>query len=396
MKFETLKDIENLRGEYESNILEFKREIPKSDRLHNHIHGFLNGDSSVGHIIIGIGEKDGEADVENLYPVQFPIQMNEGKQEIKNFDDYKLHLQDSFRSYLPKYTEGMFNIDYIEKTIIVITINQSPERPLFNKSDEAYIRRNANTTKMSSHEFEKAIEERVERQRAEGQKKSNIENQKSELTRYREWIESDEVIATSKDGKHAYRFLKAPYAFLYLKLKHAQKIEFAEAELNSISREKLHKIFGRDVDGISYPRNKYGTVLYDPNHAADTIDQFTQVFLTGSIMGVESLRHKNEDGTKGVIPAIGIEKIFKEALESYLNFLNSILKNNSQFKLTAGLVNISGSRLGLPANHLDRLSENIHKDEVLHQVTIDNNCDFNKELTPFFEKIWDSVGLTRP
>lgn len=391
MQFKNLKDLRAIKGQHESSTLEFKREVIDTEKLLDHILGFLNGHAPVGQIILGIDEDEkGCADTNNFSPIEFPLQINGGKTKINNFDEYKLHLLQSLRIYLPQYLEGMIKLEYVAESLIIITINQSELRPLTNKNNKVLIRRDASTSEMSMHEFAKAIEERIKRQSIGDLKNPYI----TELEAYRNDISSNEILI--KRNETSYKFPNFSYYFLYLAP--GMPNNYKRVELKEMARNGLG-IFGNEsIKGISYEHNKYGVVLFDPNDELDTVTQLSQLFFTGSILGIESLKPWCQEGNPNYFPIKYLEKACKSALQNFLSFAEQKLANTLPFRLTLGIVNIEGFRLMLPNGYPNKLSNPIYdKNIILKDIEISNYaCKAEEILEPFFEKVWDSVGLSKP
>jgi len=398
MQFKTLNDIEALNGLFESKVLEFKKEIPSTDKLLKSIHSIVNGDEPVGHIIIGIPQDiNGKADTKNLTAITFPFE------KIGNFDEYKRHLLLSLQNYLPDYLEGMINIEQMPLNngiLIIITVFQSKLRPHSNKKNEYFKRRDGFMSPMSEHEKTIAIQELTKRQITDNKIQPNIKSNETELADYQEFICSDEALTklipwgNIKDAKD-FKFTKSPYCFLYLSP--LKQNNFNSNELKDKLRDSNLGPFGQ-YSSVWYERNKYGAISFNASmHDQGLTSNFTQLFSTGSIIGIESLALSSGARDFDFLATTYIEEMYTRALKHYLNFAKSKLNLTVPLEIVTGLTGVKRFCLALPPSYFDRFGGHIYDNEVISEVTIDSYEDNIEDiLKPFFEKIWKSAGLTRP
>lgn len=375
MTFEKLDDIKKLKGEFESSIFEFKERIIETDKILKQIHGFLNGIAPIGYLIIGVPEKDGKADTDNLVSIKFPLTLKDGK-KIKDFDEYKHNLYISLQNHLPEYTEGMVRIKYIEETIICIAIikNNNP-KPIFNKQHQAYIRRDGHTTLMTAEELEQAFLKK--------------EDLNTELEDFLKYINSGDTIVTRNNK--SLHFSNGAYAYIYITPNTKNKLK--RHELITLARNNLSHIFGNNYPkGISYEFNKYGVCLFDQNGDLETLSATTQIFDTGSVLGIVSLK----DSDNKTISGQYIEQSYIDSLKVYLKFSKSELRNNPPIKVVAGIHGIKEYSLAIK-NYMERYYPKIHKNEFYYEFNIKTyECNPEEGLEPFFDQVWDGAGIPRP
>ena len=151
-------------------------------------------------------------------------------------------------------------------------------------------------------------------------------------------------------------------------------------------------------NSLWHERNKYGAIVFNASMDDQGLtSNFTQLFTTGSIIGIESLARSLGDRDFDFLATTYIEEMYSSIFKHYLNFAKSKLNINVPLKLVTGLIGIKGFCLALPPGYFEKFGGHIYDNEVINEVTIDSyENNIEDILKPFFEKIWKSAGLTRP
>lgn len=155
----------------------------------------------------------------------------------------------------------------------------------------------------------------------------------------------------------------------------------------------------RQIMGSSYRRNKYGAYVYEMED--NTIRNFTQLFLTGELWGIdayminkESMR-KGRDTPVGYLPSAAVENVFNFTLDNYLLFMNKVLGAQLPLRYRVGATNVYGYQMGTKDRY-NRLQGSVVNDNIVFEGEI---TSFDSKpadiLRPFFEHLYEECGLDR-
>ncbi len=173
----------------------------------------------------------------------------------------------------------------------------------------------------------------------------------------------------------------------------------SELEARDLATKGTLAPFG-EVSSWGYERNVFGALAYEQPLNGKCYN-FTQLFLSREIWGVdakcvnsERLVHRFE-GYPGPYIANGfIEKYFRNTLTNYLKFAREHLNLQTPLQIEAGFVGIKGYPITVDSFNIE--GNSLH-DSVHWTGSVESyEKPAGEILKPFFERIWENCGLTRP
>jgi len=162
---------------------------------------------------------------------------------------------------------------------------------------------------------------------------------------------------------------------------------------------------GKDMSGLSYGRNKYGSYVCDI--ADGKVLNLTQLFKTGELWGIDAYAiDKNilmQHGkiTFGFFQSSYLEHIFILTLTNYLKFSSEILHLQLPLQFNVGATDVKGYRMAAPPGMYFRGHEifggYVVDDDISYKgIITDYDVKAINILHPFFEHLWEECGLERP
>lgn len=150
--------------------------------------------------------------------------------------------------------------------------------------------------------------------------------------------------------------------------------------------------------GYEPERNEFGAIVYSTIHR-EKLYHLTQLFLSKEIWGIDA-RALNANYLKTLearyseIINVGyVEEYFTEALQDYLSFAKNQLKLHPPLKIKAGLTGVKNYQLISNEKIIGRmLNDAISWDKEIASYEI----PAYEILAPFFDRIWEECGATRP
>ncbi len=199
------------------------------------------------------------------------------------------------------------------------------------------------------------------------------------------------------------RFPETPKMFLRLMPKNAVEAISKSQALEKITGEGISPLGSSRYESWNIATNRLG-VCKLARHPTDEalIGAISQLHLNKEIWGVEtsilSQAAANAQQRVGsnymVIPTRLVKDIFIKALKEYIAFSSDKLQLNPPLIIIAGIVNIEGYCLALLNNEY---SSPILDSAITKEILIDNlETPVEEILKPFFDSIYDAVGLTQP
>lgn len=172
--------------------------------------------------------------------------------------------------------------------------------------------------------------------------------------------------------------------------------EFSGRELSDYQITEVEPLLGR-TGGYSCCRNKYGIITYAGGNAGELFST-TQVFKNREIWGVEAfILRGREDYDFKFVPTGAFEIGLIRSLNTYLRLAFERLGYPDRVHVKAGMVNVEGFKLAMPADYWDKFWGPIFVD-VSVQTTVNKNEpeSVNAALLKIFEAVFDAAGTERP
>ncbi len=149
-------------------------------------------------------------------------------------------------------------------------------------------------------------------------------------------------------------------------------------------------------------RNEYGAFAVD--HEGSNICGLTQLFLNNELWGIDCHWLDKEKCMKhaavGFLPSSLIEEAFTPMLAAYLSCYRDSLELKPPIKLMAGMTGVKGYQLAASQQDMlsnDGLGGHVVSENIEFECTIkDLDAEPTSILRPFFERVWEECGHTRP
>lgn len=155
----------------------------------------------------------------------------------------------------------------------------------------------------------------------------------------------------------------------------------------------------------AYGRNGYGAFVCHYSEPQLQVWALTQLFLNHELWGIDrvllDIRQDRSRQGFGCFGSTNIEIMFVETLKNYLTFANETLKVSLPLRFVAGATGVEGFKMTAPAGtrfiDLNDFKGRCVNDAIVYEGTItDYSADIQGILLPFFRRLWDECGLSRP
>jgi hypothetical protein len=174
----------------------------------------------------------------------------------------------------------------------------------------------------------------------------------------------------------------------------------AKAATDAVREGGLRPFVSRS-SGWSPGRNKYGGFVADHNN--NRINGISQLFKNKELWGIDTLSIDEERLRSwssvdfGYIPSGAFESLYAEMLGNFLAFAKNTLLLPPPLKFVAGMTNVRGYKMALPSGFFDKFGGEIMEDHIIYTDLVpDLEVDPATFLRPFFEYVWEELGLDRP
>jgi nucleoside phosphorylase len=200
-----------------------------------------------------------------------------------------------------------------------------------------------------------------------------------------------------------FSFVREPEAFLRIIPMQAKERPIPFATLNEVTGQ-AELLRSTGFGGLTFV-NKYGAVLYAPDHSyrggPAPLHWATQLFQNGELWCVTDSILIRERGSRPewvpipVIPATVFEQAFYRALHKNIAFAVEHLGLSFPCNVELGLVGVAGAHLAL---HGEDIRGPIQPDAavVRKELTSASPAEINAALLEFFEEVYDKTGYVRP
>jgi hypothetical protein len=195
-----------------------------------------------------------------------------------------------------------------------------------------------------------------------------------------------------------------PYSFLrFIPTKKME--ELGEVEAYRIAQAYLQPMGGMRSGGWDTGRHTTGTVVYwtskdSPTQAYDA----SELFLTRELWAndfyhiISSDRDRAKEVEFQYIPTGAFEEVLIDAFINFVGVARDHLKLTLPVDIFAGVANVQGVRLAVDQNYFSNAFEGtiLRDNYTWRSELVDWNVDPFDFLRPYFEKIYDIAGTTRP
>jgi hypothetical protein len=179
---------------------------------------------------------------------------------------------------------------------------------------------------------------------------------------------------------------------IYMRIWPHEKIQpLLHATLQDYAKSVIEPLCGTR-SGWSHARNRYGQIAYEWNRD-NTISTTTQVFKSGEIWGINSYYLRAREGFPSFVPMTALEAGIRNSLTKYLQSAQTHFGYPKSIHIEFGLVNVSGFRLALAAEHLSgELFEDL---SVSTSVDLQAADSVEAALLEIFRTVYEAAGETR-
>lgn len=202
----------------------------------------------------------------------------------------------------------------------------------------------------------------------------------------------DNVIADDPFGEGEAVEVEIPdRAAAFLSVHPAQRIDELPSAL-AARRLAVGKLVPMSAgpSGSNWSRNTMGAIAYSAR-TDGKVTNFTQLFTSCEICGVDLLVVQGTQRDRRVLDASRFELSCALALVNFVKFTRDSLGYLGPLRVMAGLEGIKGCKLGSGLRVVGKAVD----DQLLWNEQLDNKGNSAEFLRPFFEKVWDSFGITR-
>ena len=198
---------------------------------------------------------------------------------------------------------------------------------------------------------------------------------------------------------------EGPYSFLRF-IPSSETEALGDVEAYKIAQANLQPMGGMRSGGWSSGRHTTGAVVYwtardTPESAYDA----AELFLTRELWAndfyhvVSSDREKAKEYGFQYIPTGAFEEVFIDTFVNFVSVARDHLGLSFPIRVVAGVANVQGVRLAVDQTyfHWSNFDGTILRDNYIWESELTNwNTDPFDFLEPFFNKIYDIAGSTRP
>ncbi len=349
----------------ESVTLDFKRDLPgSSDKDKNEILkdicGFAN--SGGGDLVYGIGESNGAAEKISAITAE-------------GFDAAKRRIGQIIDSGIePRLNNVRIrHVPVQDGYVLIVRVPpqfDGPYRTNLNGITRFYMRNGVYTTELSYQQLRQAF--------------GNAAILYDKAVQFR--AARLEILAANKSPRP---ILEGPRAVLHLIPLQGQAGALAVDPIKV--RSNVSTFMGRDWGGAAFNYNLDGGLVYVREGNSTNLAAYVQVYRNGALEGV-----RHAVGMAGIIPSLTIAEFFRENIQKWVSFLQSLqfggpalvggaLFDVGDYKLGVGNTSFSVPRTD--RNHL-----------VFPPALIENVADFQEIddiARPMADIMWQSFGLER-
>jgi hypothetical protein len=196
-----------------------------------------------------------------------------------------------------------------------------------------------------------------------------------------------------------------PYSFLRL-IPTVETLELGEVEAYKIAQANLQPMGAMRGGGWSTGRHTTGAVVYwTIKDAPQTAWDASQLFLTRELWANDFYHVVSEDRERAqevgfsFIPTGAFEEVFIDTLINFVAVASKPLGLSLPVRIIAGLGNVQGLKLAVDPNYFrsKNFEGTILRPNLIWEATLtDWTVDPFDFLVPFFERVYDIAGLSRP